>query len=106
MKNPRKKGKVLPFGATDRLTQAIEREVRKAVHGILDAMIAESDFAKNEKGEKGEKGDIRWQKAATQAQYHRSSKPMPCHFCKRMTKWEVKFGKLSYFTPCCAWCAA
>jgi galactokinase len=101
VKKIRKKGKVLPFGSTDRLVLAIEKEVRKAVHGIMAAMIAEVDFAKNENKEKE---DIRYQKAATYSQYIRNGKAQPCHFCKRMTKREVKFGFCTYFTPCCARC--
>jgi len=96
-----RRGKVLAFGRSDRLAQAIEKEVRKAVHAIMDVMIAEVDFAKNENKEKD---DIRYPKAETYSQYIRSGKAQPCHFCTRMTKREVKFGFCTYFLPCCLKC--
>lgn len=101
MKKTQKKGKVLPFEPSDRLAQAIEKEVRKAVHAIMDLMIEAVDTPKNEDKEQE---DIRYQKAPTYSQYIRSGKAQECHFCKRMTKREVKFGYCTYFTPCCARC--
>lgn len=34
-----------------------------------------------------------------------TKKAEPCHFCKKPTKRQVRFGYCTYFTPCCVTCA-